>query len=83
MIPTRPFGRTGHESTRVIFGAAALGGMSPARADATIDLVTAAVLGVAARLGDPVSAPAADSLDADRIALGLEPIFDGGALERI
>ena len=42
MIPTRPFGRTGHESTRVIFGAAALGGMSPARADATIDLVAAA-----------------------------------------
>ncbi len=27
MIPTQPFGRTGHESTRVIFGAAALWGM--------------------------------------------------------
>jgi aryl-alcohol dehydrogenase-like predicted oxidoreductase len=36
MIPTAPFGRTGHESTRVIFGAAALGGMSQERADATL-----------------------------------------------
>ena len=25
-IPTQPFGRTGHESTRVIFGAAAMWG---------------------------------------------------------
>jgi len=32
-IPTAPFGRTGHESTRVIFGAAALGGMRQERAD--------------------------------------------------
>ena len=24
MIPTQPFGRTGHQSTRVLFGAAAL-----------------------------------------------------------
>src|SRR5436190_1555228 len=39
MIPTAAFGRTGHESTRVIFGAAALGGMSQERADATIDAV--------------------------------------------
>lgn len=36
MLPTREFGRTGHESTRVIFGAAALGGMSQERADATL-----------------------------------------------
>ena len=42
MIPTAPFGRTGHESTRVIFGAAALGAMSQERADATIELVTRA-----------------------------------------
>ena len=39
MLPTAPFGRTGHDSTRVIFGAAALGGMSQARADATLDTV--------------------------------------------
>ena len=39
MIPTAPFGRTGHESTRVIFGAAALGRMSQARADATLAAV--------------------------------------------
>ena len=39
MIPTAPFGRTGHVSTRVIFGAAALGGMSQERADATLRLV--------------------------------------------
>jgi aryl-alcohol dehydrogenase-like predicted oxidoreductase len=39
MIATAPFGRTGHQSTRVVFGAAALGGMSQERADATLALV--------------------------------------------
>lgn len=34
MIPKLPFGRTGHESTRIIFGAAAFGGISPQRAEA-------------------------------------------------
>lgn len=34
MLPLAPFGRTGHESTRVIFGAAALGAMNQERADA-------------------------------------------------
>ncbi len=38
-LPTAPFGSTGHESTRVLFGAAALGGMSQERADATLDIV--------------------------------------------
>lgn len=33
MLPIAPFGRTGHQSTRVIFGAAALGGMRQERAD--------------------------------------------------
>ena len=33
MIDTMPFGSTGHQSTRVIFGAAALGGMKQERAD--------------------------------------------------
>ena len=36
MIPRAPFGSTGHVSSRVLFGAAALGGMSQARADATM-----------------------------------------------
>ena len=35
-LPTSPFGPTGHRSTRVIFGAAALGAMSQGRADATL-----------------------------------------------
>ncbi|MBL6690575.1 MAG: aldo/keto reductase [Pseudomonadales bacterium] len=39
MIPTHPFGRTGHDSTRIIFGAAALGGMKQERADTTIEMV--------------------------------------------
>ena len=39
MLPTNAFGRTGHQSTRVIFGAAALGEMSQARADATLEVV--------------------------------------------
>lgn len=33
MLPTAPFGRTGHDSTRVIFGAAALGRMRQEKAD--------------------------------------------------
>jgi aryl-alcohol dehydrogenase-like predicted oxidoreductase len=36
MIELAPFGRTGHTSSRVIFGAAALGGMSEQRAEATL-----------------------------------------------
>ena len=39
MIPTLPFGRTGHRSTRLVFGAAALGSMSQQRADATLEAV--------------------------------------------
>lgn len=39
MLSTQPFGRTGHHSTRVIFGAAAFGGMSQDRADATMALL--------------------------------------------
>lgn len=39
MIPTRPFGRTGHDSTRTIFGAAALGRMSQEKADAVMQTV--------------------------------------------
>ncbi len=42
MITTLPFGRTGHDSTRIIFGAAALGGMRQEKADSTIELVRAA-----------------------------------------
>src|SRR6187431_1876015 len=38
-LPVASFGATGHLSTRVIFGAAALGGMSQERADATLDQV--------------------------------------------
>ena len=39
MIPRMQFGRTGHESTRLLFGAAALGGMSQERADATLEVM--------------------------------------------
>jgi len=39
VIAKIPFGRTGHESTRVIFGAAALGGMKQDRADRILDLL--------------------------------------------
>jgi len=39
MIPTQSFGRTGHESTRVIFGAAALGAVTQDEADQTLELV--------------------------------------------
>jgi aryl-alcohol dehydrogenase-like predicted oxidoreductase len=39
MIPTAPFGRTGHESSRVIFGAAGLASMRQDRADQVLDLL--------------------------------------------
>ena len=39
MIPTLPFGRTGHESTRIIFGAAALSAVTQDEADRTLELV--------------------------------------------
>ena len=39
MIPTQPFGRTGHTSTRTIFGAAALGEVSQADADRTLEVL--------------------------------------------
>lgn len=38
-IGTFPFGRTGHQSTRVIFGAAALGGMRQDKADQVLAMV--------------------------------------------
>ena len=39
MIATAPFGSTGHESTRTIFGAAALGSLSQPEADPTLDVL--------------------------------------------
>jgi aryl-alcohol dehydrogenase-like predicted oxidoreductase len=39
MIDRAPFGATGHESSRVIFGAAALGSVSKADADRTLDVL--------------------------------------------
>src|SRR3954469_9615922 len=39
MIPTLTFGRTGHVSTRTIFGAAALGNVSQDDADRTLELL--------------------------------------------
>jgi aryl-alcohol dehydrogenase-like predicted oxidoreductase len=41
MIATKPFGRTGHDSTRVIFGAAAFSGATQAVADQTMERVIA------------------------------------------
>src|SRR6202158_788667 len=38
-IPLQPFGRTGHQSTRMIFGAAALGKVSQDVADRTLDVL--------------------------------------------
>jgi len=39
MIPKKLFGRTGHESTRVLFGGAALSVVTQGEADATLDLL--------------------------------------------
>jgi aryl-alcohol dehydrogenase-like predicted oxidoreductase len=54
-IPTLAFGRTGHESTRVIFGGAALSHASQAEADRAYDALVAAGVNhidVAASYGD-------------------------------
>lgn len=42
MIATAPFGRTGHDSSRIIFGAAALFSGDQAKADATLETLRAA-----------------------------------------
>jgi aryl-alcohol dehydrogenase-like predicted oxidoreductase len=39
MIALKPFGRTGHESTRILFGAAAIGNVSQDEADQTMELI--------------------------------------------
>ncbi len=55
MIPTLPFGNTGHNSTRILFGAAALGGMRQEKADQVLATVMAAGINhidVAASYGD-------------------------------
>ncbi len=39
MIPTASFGRTGHESTRILFGAAAFSDVSQEDADQTMELI--------------------------------------------
>ena len=55
MINSLPFGRTGHRSTRVIFGAAALGSMRQERADQVLATVLAGGLNhidTAAAYGD-------------------------------
>ncbi|MEM9621966.1 MAG: aldo/keto reductase [Pseudomonadota bacterium] len=55
MIDKEPFGKTGHDSSRVIFGAAALGAMKQERANATLaklDLHGINHIDVAASYGD-------------------------------
>ena len=39
MIPTSPFGATGHNSTRTLFGGAALGHVTPEQASATLQVL--------------------------------------------
>jgi aryl-alcohol dehydrogenase-like predicted oxidoreductase len=39
MIPTQPFGRTGHQSTRTIFGAAAFSRVTQDEADRTMEVI--------------------------------------------
>lgn len=55
MIPTLPFGRTGHDSVRLIFGAAALASATQDEADRALDELLAAGINhidCAARYGD-------------------------------
>ena len=75
MIESIPFGSTGHTSTRVIFGAAALGAMTQSRADATLEttspMIIAAQIGptpqiVVNDVADAVTAVSMRCLDAAR-----------------
>ena len=55
MIPTLPFGRTGHASTRVIFGAAALMRVTQPEADRVLETLLESGINhidVAASYGD-------------------------------
>lgn len=55
MIPTMPFGRTGHNSSRLIFGAAALGDVTQDEADKVLESILNAGINhidVAASYGD-------------------------------
>src|SRR5215475_6827047 len=55
MIDRAPFGSTGHDSTRAIFGAAALGSVSQAEADVALEALLAHGINhidVAASYGD-------------------------------
>ena len=66
MLPTAAFGRTGHDSTRAIFGAAALGSMRQDRADAVLEQLLAAGvnhLDAAASYGDAARAELERSLE--------------------
>jgi aryl-alcohol dehydrogenase-like predicted oxidoreductase len=54
-IPKAPFGRTGHDSSRILFGGAALSSVSQAEADRTFDVIVEAGinhLDIAASYGD-------------------------------
>src|SRR5580698_9718879 len=54
-IPRAPFGRTGHDSSRILFGGAALSSVSQAEADRTFDVIVEAGinhLDIAASYGD-------------------------------
>ena len=64
MLPQRTFGRTGHSSTVTLFGAAALGRVTQADADRTVELLldygvnhidTAASYGDAERTARPLA----------------------------
>ena len=39
MIAKEPFGKTGHQSTRTLFGAASLGSVTQAEANSTLELL--------------------------------------------
>ena len=74
-IPTLPFGRLGHESTRTVFGAAALGSVSQGDADRTLDVLLkygVNHIDVAASYGDAEL----------RIAPWLRPSSSGGHREQ-
>ena len=65
-----PFGRTGHVSSRVIFGAAALGGMRQEKADALLALLLehgVNHIDTAAMYGEITDAPYGNSGIANRM----------------
>ena len=92
LIPKQPFGATGHDSSRIIFGAAALAATDPDGADIILDellaaginhiVVTASDAGLMRQsveaAGRFTAGPSREAMNSAWERLGVEPLFVAG-----